>query len=313
MTDRWMRLLLVPMLLAVAVAAAHLMPGLDGSTVEGGIRNSLHVIGFAGVAAILYEVIPLGRGGKAIGAFVIVLLTGALSESVQQATGRSADIVDLYRDAAGASSFLVARLVWVASSVAKRRPAARRMSRVLAVMIGSLALAPLAYWSIALVTMRSRAPIILDFDSRWSPYYFHGINADVTLVYGVTGTGTGKNHALAEATLSRRFRSGIAVATALHDWSPYATLVFDAQIAGAQATALTVHINDYAHIGHFADTTAGRVRVTGTSTEFRIPIREVTGASGRGPESLSDIRQVVFLARDRRDGAKLRVDNIRLE
>ena len=43
--------------LITSVAALHLVPGLDGSPIELNIRNSLHVIGFAAVTAIMFRAI----------------------------------------------------------------------------------------------------------------------------------------------------------------------------------------------------------------------------------------------------------------
>ena len=47
------RLILIS-LVAALVVTAHLVSGLDSSVVENGIRNALHVVGFAAFAAIVY-------------------------------------------------------------------------------------------------------------------------------------------------------------------------------------------------------------------------------------------------------------------
>jgi len=313
MADGWMRYVLAPILLALVAAASHLLPGLDSSLVEGGIRNSLHLIGSAAVAAVTYELVPIGRSGKLAVAFLVALGTGVMGEFLQHASGRSADIVDLYRDAAGAGGFLLARWLWSLAAGAGRGAVARRAMRFFAVMAGSLVFAPFAFWTTALVSVRMQAPTILDFDSRWAPYYCRGINAEVALVADGPQDAKPSPDRFAVVTLSKRFRSGIAVDTAIYNWSSFNNLVFEAQVINGEPTSLTVHINDSAHIGHFADTDAGRVIVTGRAQEFRIPLRKLISESRRNPAAINDIRQIVLLARDRQVGALLRVDRISLE
>jgi len=294
-------------LLASAVAVMHLLPGLDANVAEGGIRNSLHVVGFAAVAAIVFEQAPFRLIANAVVALLFVVALGFIAETVQKISGHAFDIIDIYRDVAGASAYLVARLIWQRSLSPGRRPARRLALRSLSGVCGLAIAAPLAYWSIVLLTARAAAPLILDTDNRWAGYFFHAINASATLV------GDDRNrHRTVEVLLGRRPRSGIVVATALFDWSPYEALVFKARILDGESTALSVHINDYEAIGHFVDTEPGCVTVTRDSVEFRIPLRGVRDAGGRSTD-LADIRQVVFFARSRRKGARLQIDDIHLE
>jgi len=99
-------------LLASAVAVAHLVPGIDGSEVERNIRDSLHVIGFAGVAWIIFEFSPFGRAGKALAAFGGAVILGGLAELAQRLVGFTFSEADIVRDAVGAGLLVVARLFW---------------------------------------------------------------------------------------------------------------------------------------------------------------------------------------------------------
>ena len=119
MNHRISRVFIAPLLLTAAVAAIHLIPGLDGSRVESGIRDSLHVVGFAVVAAVMFKVIPFGRFAKVTIAFLVAVAAGIASEYLQIFTGHHSDLADLYRDAAGAGIYLFARLLWSWSSDTK--------------------------------------------------------------------------------------------------------------------------------------------------------------------------------------------------
>ena len=312
MDHRISRVFIVLLLLTAAVAAIHLMPGLDGSRVESEIRNALHVVGFAGVAAVVYEIIPFGRFAKITIAFLVAVAAGIASEYLQRFTGHHSDLSDLYRDMAGAGIYLFAYLLWSWSSATKLGSESRFFLKGLALLIGLLVFAPLVYWTGVFVVARAQSPIVLDFDSQFAPHHYFAINSEIALTEYQSDSGDSDANRYADIVLSGWYRSGIAVQTAIFDWSEFNALVFEATIVSGQPTTLTVHINDYANIGHFVDVESGTVTVTASALEYRIPIHSVLGKTGRD-EDVADIRQVVLLARDRRVGTRMRIDNIRLE
>ena len=71
MVKRGWHLMIALILLATAVAAGHLLPGLDGSFVDVDIRNSLHIVGFAAVAAIVFELVPASALWKSASAPIL--------------------------------------------------------------------------------------------------------------------------------------------------------------------------------------------------------------------------------------------------
>ncbi len=112
MINRVWHLLVVLVLLAAVVAVAHLLPGLDDSFVDVDIRNSLHIVGFAGVAAIVFELVPLSLAWKSLSALVFAITLGFLAETLQRHTASGFNGMDIARDAAGAGVYVLARLVW---------------------------------------------------------------------------------------------------------------------------------------------------------------------------------------------------------
>ena len=80
-------LLIALILLATAVAAGHQLPGLAGSFVDVDIRNSLHIVGFAAVAAIVFELVPTSVLWKSANALVFTLSLGFMAEIAQQYYG----------------------------------------------------------------------------------------------------------------------------------------------------------------------------------------------------------------------------------
>lgn len=299
------------LLLAVIGAttvAIHLLPGLDSSRLENNIRNSLHFILFAVVAAFTYRTVSSGPIGKALIALAIVIAIGTLSELAQRLSGGRADITDVYRDVSGAAMMLIALLVFSASQSAERGSARRLTFQIIAAAITVVVILPLTFWTSVLLFERSQHPVVLDFDSPYSQYRYFPINAEVTLV----NASSEDDNVMAELLLSNRGRSGIAIQTANYDWSDESTLVFSAEVVEGSTANLTIHINDETMVGKFIDTESGAVTLLSGRQEYRIPVESAISEAGRG-DDMTNIRQLVILARDKEDGARLRLDDIRLE
>jgi hypothetical protein len=306
--SRTFNVVLLLSLIVGATTAIHLLPGLNSSYLENSIRNSLHFILFAIVAALAYRMVPFGPIGKFLVALAIVITTGTLSEFAQRSAGGTADISDVYRDASGAVTMLAAMLAFSTSQRARRGSVGRLALQLLGSAIAVLVLLPLVFWTGALLFERSRHPVVLDFDSHFSQNRYSPINAEVTLI---SATSEGDNM-LAELVLSKRGRSGLAIQTAKYDWSNESTLVFNAEVVEGATTDLTVHINDKTNLGKFIDTKSGSITLLDGRQEYRVPILSTIREAGQG-DDMTNIRQVVILARDKQAGARLQLDDIRLE
>jgi len=292
----------------ILAVTGHFMPGLDGSVLENGVRNSLHVIGFAVVATVIFEIVPAGIVVRGLVAVMVAGLIGVIAEYAQTPSGRS-DIVDIYRDLSGAGCAVVGRAIWMSSISAG--PRFRLALRTASVLVTLLAFSPLAYWLGITGSYLNKLPTILDFDGKHDSYLFHSINASTEILEPAAGDGSAGN--AVGVRLSRAGRSGIAVSTVGYDWRDYSILAFDAGIVDGPPGTVTVHINDKAHIGRFFDTTAGKFTVTDKMQRIRIPIDSVLTEISEQNIEKSDIRQIVILARDRQTGALLRIDDIHLE
>ncbi len=167
MTKRVFQFLALPVLLVGSVAAAHLIPGIDGSEVERNIRDSLHIIGFAGVAGLIFILVPLGRVGKSLVAFAGGMVLGALAEYGQLLAGFTFSQQDVVRDAIGAGLMIVGLLLWTTTI----SHGFRVILRVFACMLVTGVFSPFAYWSTAFLSERIKAPVVMDFEGRFAHYY----------------------------------------------------------------------------------------------------------------------------------------------
>lgn len=305
---RTLNVVLILVVVAAATIAIHLLPGLDSSRLENSIRNSLHLILFALVAAVTYALAPSGPTGKFLIALTIAITIGILSELAQRLSGGKFDVTDLFRDLSGAATMLIALLFLSASRSARRGTLKRHTFQILAFAIAVVVILPLTFWTSALLFERNQHPVVLDFDSRYSMYRYAPINAALTLV----SIPTKRNNRLAELLLSKRGRSGLAIQTAYYDWSNETMLVFSAEVVEGSTANLTIHINDETNLGNFIDTGSGSIILADGWQEYRIPVLSTIREAGRGDE-VTNIRQLVILARDKQAGARLRLDDIRLE
>lgn len=294
-------------LLGIAVAAGHLVPGIDGSLIEQNIRDSLHVIGFAAVAWIIFEFAPFARAGKALTAFAGAVLLGYFSEQAQRLAGYTFSGADIVRDAIGAGLMIAARVLWAQ----RASPIARICLRALAVTAIAAVFAPMAFWSWGIISERLKAPIVMDFNGAYTEFYFRATNSEVTLESEPTMEAGSENRFL-KIMLSRAPRSGVLVATALYNWKGYEWLLFDARMVQGADSDVSVHINDYNSIGHFKDTEAGMLTVTSAAQSYRVPIGEVVRQARRS-DDVGNVRQIAIFARSRNRGAIMHIDNLRLE
>ena len=307
MTKRVFQFLALPVLLAGSVAAAHLISGIDGSEVERNIRDSLHIIGFAAVAGLIFILVPLGRAGKSLVAFAGAMVLGTLAEYGQLLAGFTFSQQDVVRDAIGAALMIVGLLLWTTTI----SHGFRAILRVFACMLVTGVFAPFAYWSTAFLSERMKAPVVMDFEGRFAHYYYAVTNADMSLIMEPGADPATGNHAI-ELTLTRAQRSGVLISTAMHNWGDFTWLVFDARIVSGNDSVVSVHLNDYDSIGHLVDTQSGMVTVSGDGSSYRVPLHEIIKEAGRSDDA-DDIRQVALFARSRHRGTVLRINNLRLQ
>jgi hypothetical protein len=302
-TERLIRYLVLPALLVAAVPVAHLLPGLDVSAVEQHMRDGLHVAGFAAVAWLLFELVPFAGIGRALTAFGAAILIGFLAELSQKLAGHFFNPFDIARDAVGAGLAVLARLLWDLGTPGITRIACRGVAAVLVAAV----LAPFTYWGWGWLSERMKAPVIVDFEGRFAGSYYVAMNATITLTENDTSDGR-----FAEIMLSGFRRSGIRLTTATRDWRRWDWLAFDAEIAAGQESVVSIHLNDYDSIGHFADTQAGMITVTPGKSSYRVSVRDIIEQAGRADDA-GNICQVAVFARSRNRGTVLYLDNLRLE
>jgi hypothetical protein len=308
----------VAILLMVAVVIGHLLPGLDTAEIHREIRNALHVIGFALIAAVVFESLSMRAKNAALVTLLIVAALGALAEFAQNFDGKGFDLEDFYRDIAGAALYLCARLVWQWSNAEGRASAVRFSARFVSIVLGVLLFLPLGYWLSVNARIAANFPTILDFDGRWDSYLYLPVNSEIRLV-SENAANSEFAGSFAEVILLHRRWSGLKVEPVVSDWSSYQFLTMRAAIDGEFEGEITVEISDGDHPGYRVQHFVGEHGAGPEPAVIRIPLHGVVEIPGRPDLDTSNIMDVYIIAKTRRksenkDGVtRMLIDDIRLE
>lgn len=300
------RTLAAVLLVSVATIGGHLLPGLDNSIVEDGIRNGLHILVFAAFAVIVFQYMKTSGIVIAIFTTMLVMVTvGGLSEAIQHLSGRQADILDIARDLSGAGLGIAARLLWNWSTDDSRSRFMQGASRSGSVLFSLAIVSPALFWLSIIGLGQLASPVILDFDQWWNEYIYRPINAEIDMPVGEPGS--------AEIELLRWRRSGLIVSPMMTNWSDYEYLTITAGMAKGPDTNVTIRINDADRRNNWSDQFLASIVVVSDSAKIRIPLNELVDEPGQPSMDLSDIQELVIFARDRRKDTVMRIDDIRLE
>ena len=313
MASKNVRTMLGILLLSAAVIAGHLVTGFDHSEFEIGIRNALHILGFATFALIVFECLThLKITVAIIATLAIIAMVGGLAELAQLSQGKQVDLSDLGRDITGAAICLGSRILWRRSYTPRNSRFGTGLYRVGSALLALLIFAPLLYWLTVIGASRSTFPVIVSFDHWWDTHLYSPINSEITMsatsAMSPVGAGT-----MAVIRLSGSGRSGLAITPVISNWSDYEYLTIEAAIVKGSDTSVTVRFFDKQGINRPNVRHVARITVDSEPKVFRLQLHDFDVKSKRRPLDLSDVQQIVIYARDRRVGTVMLLDEIRLE
>jgi VanZ family protein len=299
--------------IAVFVTLAHLVPGLDRTELDAEFRNSIHIVGFAAVAAVLYRAIRGTRLKRIALTMMSIILLGVVSEFAQYISGKTFGIGDLFKDVTGAAVYIAAHELWYfrqhESGSRARVVASRAVAAALAVAI----FLPLIYWSFVQISSRSQFPAIASFEHRWEERLIKPKNSVVTIRHNseIEGMPEENNQAVL-IELSRRGRSGLIVKVIESDWSEFTTLEFDAATFSEASVWISGYVNDGGHAGMFGGKPPALFELTRNVTRIGIPLASMVENPDGTLDDLSDIREMAVLAHGEHENSKIMLDNFAL-
>ena len=302
-------------MLSAAVVAGHLVPGLDHSKFEIGIRNALHILVFATFALIIFEWLKhLNIVTAVVATLAIIAMVGGLSELAQLSQGKELDLSDLGRDMTGALLCLGSRILWRWSFSYGNSRFGTGLYRAGSVLLTILIFSPLLYWLTVLGVSRSTFPVIVSFDNWWDKHLYSPVNSEISMS---TSSGESLSDAGTAALIriSGTGRTGLVIRPMISNWSDYEYLIIEAAVLEGPDTSVTVRVFDEQGIRSSEERHVARLTILREPTEYRIPLHDIAVKAKRRPLDLSDVKQVVIYVRkkSRRDGTVMLLDEIRLE
>ncbi len=299
--------------LSSVVVASHLVPGLDNSKFENGIRNSLHILVFAIFAVIVFERLKhLSLTTAIVATLAIVAVVGGLAEFAQFFHGRQVDLRDLGRDLTGAMLCLGSRILWRSSFTYSNSRFRNGLYRVVSALLAVLIFSPLLYWLAVIGMSRSTFPVILSFDHWWETHLYSPINSEIT----ISATGAELSLGVAAAAvirLSALPRSGLTIQPVISDWSDYEYLIIQAAMNKGPDTSVIIRVFDEQGIKSFDERHVVRITIAGERRVFRLRLHDFNINAKLRPLELTTVQRIVIFARDKRDGTVMILDEIHLE
>ena len=242
--------------------------------------------------------------------FVITIAVGAVFELAQLAGPRSANIVDFYRDVAGAYAFLT--LDWL---IFERKQ--KRRWRTLAVaVVAAIGVSIAATWILLVEIERSVAewrafPVVVSPDAHWSPVGYY--NATLTRVSHPDAQPGSERDIHLQLQITDDEFAGISRYVLIRDWQPYRTISFSVYAPDAEPERLLrIRLTDRAD-GHRRDEwlTFDRTLSTGRN-DISIAIEPATLDQGGRSFDWSAVSRIFVYESGPKVGTSLVISEIRL-
>jgi VanZ family protein len=231
-------------------------------------------------------------------AFALTVLCGAGTEVAQAFVARDPSLLDVLRDALGASTALAGFATLVPGADARGRGAWRVMGALyafvgLGIMVGPISISLAAYAHRDL-----EFPTLLEACSPLDRYFLSGVGADVKVMPSAGPASSPCGSAL-RVEFGTEPNAGMSVDEPYPDWRTAHTLVLDLRNLGESDLSLVLRVHDRAHNHQFRDRFNREFTLPAREPlEIAIPIAEIEHAPTGRRMDLSQIAGVMVF-RDR--------------
>ena len=265
------------------------------------LQKLAHPVTFGAVALLFLTLLKRQtprRFGSYVVAFILTVLCGAGTEIAQAFVHRDPSLLDVLRDALGASTALAGFATLVPGEDARGRGRWRVTGALLAIVGFVIMVAPISISLAAYARRDLSFPMLLEACSPLDLYFVSGGGADVSVVPS-TGPATSRCGSTLRVTFGSAPYAGIALEEPYPDWRMAHTLVLDLRNPGDLDMPLAVRVHDRAHSHQFRDRFNREFTLRAhESLELAIPIAEIEHAPA---DRLIDLSQIagVIVFRDR--------------
>ncbi len=265
------------------------------------LQKLAHAVTFGAVALLFLTLLRRQtprRFGSYLAAFVLTVLCGAGTEVAQAFVGRDPSILDVLRDALGASTALAAFATLVPGADARGRGGWRAMSALFAFVGFAITVTPISISLAAYAHRDLRFPTLLEACSPLDRYFLVGGGAEMNLVPS-TGPTTSPCGSALQVEFGTAPYAGIMLEEPYPDWRTAHTLVLELRNPGDLDLPLALRVHDRAHNLKFRDRFNREFTLRAHERlEIAIPIAEIEHAPA---DRLMDLSRIAGVAvfRDR--------------
>ena len=265
------------------------------------LQKLAHPVTFGAVALLFLTLLKRQtprRFGYYAAAFVLTVLCGAGTEVAQGFVHRDPSLLDVLRDALGASTALAGFATLAPGADARGRGGWRVMGALFAFSGFAIMVAPISISLAAYARRDLSFPTLLEACSPLDRYFLRGGGAEVNVVRSSGPTTSPCSNALRVSFATAPY-AGISLDEPYPDWRTAQTLVLDLRNPGELDLPLVVRVHDRAHNYQFQDR-FNREFTLGAheSLQIAIPIAEIEHAPAGRLLNLSQIAGVIVF-RDR--------------
>jgi VanZ family protein len=287
--QRILRVTIIFFLLSLVVFAKFTEPTRFAHT----LQKLAHPVTFGAIALLFLTLLrndAPSRLRSYVVAFALTVVCGAGTEVAQAFVARDPSLLDVLRDALGASTALAAFATLIPGADARGRGAWRVMGALFAIMGLAIMAAPISISLAAYAHRDLQFPTLIEACSPLDRYFLSG---DVKVVQS-----TGLTASRCGSALRVEFgnqHGGMSVDEPFPDWRAVHTLVLDLRNPGETDLSLVLRVHDRAHNYQFQDrfnrefTLRARERL-----EIAIPIADIEHAPAGRLMDLSQITGIIL-------------------
>lgn len=262
------------------------------------LQKLAHPVTFGAIALLFLTLLrgePPRRLGSYVVAFVLTVTCGAGTEVAQAFVARDPSILDVLRDALGASTAL-AGFATLVPGVDARGRGWRVMGAIFTCVGIAIMLTPISICLAAYAHRDLGFPTLLEACSPLDRYFLSGGNAKAVPSIGPTTSPCGRALRVELGTVPY---AGITLDEPYPDWRTAHTLVLDLRNPGELDLSLVVRVHDRAHNYRFQDRFNREFILRAhEQLEIAIPITEIEHAPASRLMDLSQIAGIIVF-RDR--------------
>jgi hypothetical protein len=295
----------------------------DNSRLWREIQNAGHAV-FFGILSLLILGLSIRFPGTRIKkhylhyliSLVLTTILGAISEYVQIAGPRDADIWDLVRDIAGTLSFLGLYMVFDKQMATFWGTWVRKIRFM---VLGGVLLSILATFApvalcIGAYLHRNRAfPAILRFESLWELKSLKLQDAQLAIVSPPHGWKANQGDSVGELTFQPSTYSGFVIEEPYPNWVDYKSLSFKVYSELESTINVNVRIDDVQHNGSYDDRFTRAYAIKPGANKIVVPLNDVKYAPVRRTMDMTAISAFYLFAFKTKASFAIYIDDIRLE